>query len=67
MPDFFEEAKNLAEEHPDEVKKGVDKAGQFAGQKTGGKYDSEIQEAERRAEGFLGTDNAENKDQQSGN
>jgi hypothetical protein len=68
MPDFFEEAKNAADEHPDMVDKGVEEAGQFAGQKTGGKYDKQIQDAEQRAEGFLGTDKAGNQDGgQSGN
>jgi MT0933-like antitoxin protein len=56
MPDFMDEAKNLASEHSDVVDKGLDQAEQEAENKTGGKFDSEIQGAEQQAEGFLGTD-----------
>jgi antitoxin protein of toxin-antitoxin system len=57
MPDFMDEAKDLASEHSDLVDKGLDQAGQFAEDKTGGKFDSEIGDAEHEAEGFLGGDN----------
>jgi MT0933-like antitoxin protein len=56
MPDFMDEAKNLASEHSDVVDKGLDQAEQEAENKTGGKFDSEIQEGEQQAENFLGTD-----------
>ncbi|HJZ01512.1 MAG TPA: antitoxin [Streptosporangiaceae bacterium] len=56
MPDFMDEAKNLAGEHADVVDKGLDQAEQVAEDKTGGKFDSEIQGGEQQAEGFLGTD-----------
>jgi hypothetical protein len=56
MSDFMDEAKNLAGEHGDLVDKGMDEAGQEAENKTGGRFDSEIQGAEQQAEGFLGTD-----------
>lgn len=56
MPDWMDEAKNLADEHGDIVDKGLDEAGQFADNKTGGKYDSQVEGAEQHAEGFLGTD-----------
>jgi hypothetical protein len=56
MSDFMDEAKNLASEHPDIVDKGLNEAEQFAENKTGGQFDSEIQGAEQQAEGFLGTD-----------
>ena len=58
MPNFgklVDKAKQLAGKHPDQVNKGVDKAEQAAEQKTGGKYDSQIQEGGDRAEGYLGT------------
>ena len=56
MSDFMDEAKNLAGEHGDIVDKGLNEAEQFAENKTGGQFDSEIQGAEQQAEGFLGTD-----------
>jgi hypothetical protein len=56
MSDFMDEAKNLASEHPDIVDKGQNEAEQVAENKTGGRFDSEIQGAEQQAEGFLGTD-----------
>jgi hypothetical protein len=58
MPNFgslIEKVKKLAGKHPDQVNKGMDKAEQAADQKTGGKYDSQIQQAGDRAEGYLGT------------
>ena len=62
MPDFMDEAKNLAGEHSDLADKGLDEAAQFAEQKTGGQFDSEIQGGEQQAEGFLGVDNQGNQD-----
>jgi hypothetical protein len=61
MPDFMDEAKNLADDHSDMVDKGLDQAEQEADNKTGGKFDSEIQDADKQAEGFLGTDNQGNQ------
>lgn len=58
MPNFgklVDKAKQLAGKHPDQVNKGVDKVEQAAEQKTGGKFDSQIQEGGDRAEGYLGT------------
>jgi MT0933-like antitoxin protein len=56
MPDFMDEAKQLAGEHSDVADEGFDKAEQVAEQKTGGKFDSQIQAGEQQAEGFLGVD-----------
>jgi MT0933-like antitoxin protein len=61
MPDFMDEAKNLASEHSDVVDKGLDQAEQEAENKTGGRFDSEIQGGEQQAEGFLGTDQQGNQ------
>jgi hypothetical protein len=61
MPDFMDEAKNLASEHSDVVDKGLDQAEQEAENKTGGKFDSEIQGGEQQAEDFLGTDQQGNQ------
>ena len=41
--------------------KGLDQAEQFAEQKTGGQFDSEIQAGEQQAEGFLGADDQGNQ------
>jgi hypothetical protein len=65
MPDFMDEAKNLAGEHSDDVDKGLDQAEQEADNKTGGKFDSEIKDADQQAEGFLGTDNQGNQGNQN--
>jgi hypothetical protein len=65
MPDFMDEAKNLADEHSDLVNKGLDQVEQDAENKTGGRFNSEIQGAEQQAEGFLGTDQQGQQQQQS--
>ena len=64
MPDWMDEAKNLASEHADMVDKGLDEGEQFAENKTGGKFNSEIEGGEQQAENFLGTDNQGNQDDQ---
>jgi hypothetical protein len=64
MSEFMDEAKKLADEHPDIVNKEMDQATQFAESKTGGQFDSEIQGAEQQAEGFAGTDQQGSQDQQ---
>ena len=56
MTDFMDEAKNLADKDPGMVDKGLNEVEQEAENKTGGRFDSEIQGAEQQAEGFLGTD-----------
>jgi len=67
MPDFMDEAKQLASEHSDVVDSGLDQAEQFADQKTGGKFDSQIQAGEQQAEGFLGVTDQDNQDNQDAN
>jgi hypothetical protein len=64
MPDFMDEAKNLADQHSDVVDKGMDQATQEVESKTGGKFDSQIQGAEQQAEGYMGTDQQGQQDQQ---
>ena len=61
MPDWMDEAKNLASEHSDVVDKGLDQVEQEAENKTGGRFDSQLQEGEQQAEGFLGADNQGNQ------
>ena len=70
MPDFSEfsdEAKNLASDHPDIADKGIEEAGQLAEDKTGGRFDSEVGDAEQKAEDSLGAGNQDAQDPQAGN
>ena len=61
MPDWMDKAKDLAGEHADVVNKGLNEAEEFAKDKTGGKFDSQIESAEDQAEGYLGTDQQGNQ------
>ena len=54
MSEFMDDAKKLASEHQDVADEGFDKAAQFADEKSGGKYGSQIEGAEQKAEDFLG-------------
>jgi MT0933-like antitoxin protein len=67
MPDFMDEAKQLASEHSDLVDQGFDQAAQFAEQKTGGQFDSQIQAGEQQAEGYLGVTDQDNQNSQDAN
>ena len=64
MPDFMDEAKNLASEHSDVVDQGLDQAEKEAENKTGGKFDSQLQDGEEKAEGYLGVDQQNNQNNQ---
>ncbi len=57
MPDFMDEAKKLASEHSDLTDKGLDRAEQEAENRTGGKYNDQLQQGEEKVEGYLGVDN----------
>ena len=63
MPDFMDEAKKLASEHSDVADEGFDKAEEFAEQKTGGKYDSQLQGGEQQAEKYLGVEDQDGNQQ----
>ena len=63
MSEFMDEAKKLAGEHSDLADQGFDQAEQFAEQKTGGHFDSQIQAGEQQAEGFLGVTDQDNQGQ----
>lgn len=56
MPDFMDEAKDLADKDPNLADKGLDEAGQAAEGKTGGRFDSQIEDGEAKGERWLGTD-----------
>jgi hypothetical protein len=53
---IFDRLKGKAKEHPDQVEQGLDKAGQFADDKTGGKHSEQVNKAEEKAGEYLGTD-----------
>lgn len=63
---IFDEAKNLAEEHSDVVSGGIDKAEQFADEKTGGQYSDQIQQGGEFVENQLGVNNGASQDSPSG-
>lgn len=42
MSDFMDKAKDFADKHDEQVDKGLDKAGDMADKRTGGKYDQQI-------------------------
>ena len=65
MSDFMDEAKNLADKDPGMVDKGLNEVEQEAENKTGGRFDSEIQGAEQQGEGFMGTDQQGQQGQQN--
>ena len=48
--DLAGKAEELAQEHPDQVKQGLEKAGQVADEKTGGQHIDQIDKAEQAAE-----------------
>ena len=66
MSEFMDEAQKLASEHSEQADEGLDKAAEMAGEKTGGKYDSQIQAGEQQAEDFLGVQDQDNQGNQDG-
>jgi hypothetical protein len=70
VSEFMDEAKKLASEHSDLADQGLDQAAQVAGEKTGGRFDSQIQEGEQKVEGYLGVQDQDaqgNQDSGQGN
>jgi hypothetical protein len=68
MPDFGEmadKAKDFAGEHDKQSDEALDKAAAFAGDKTGNKYDSQIQSGEDKAESYLGVEDQDQQNQSS--
>jgi hypothetical protein len=54
LRDLGKKAKDLAHDHPDQADKAIDKLGDELGQRTGGKFDDQIDSGERKAEESLG-------------
>ena len=67
MPDFSEfadEAKKLASEHPEQADQAFDKAADFANQRTGNRFDSEVQRGEQAGENYMGIQDQDQQGQQ---
>jgi hypothetical protein len=59
MPDFSEmadKAKDFAGSHDKESDEALDKAADFADDRTGGGHESQIQSGEQKAENYLGVE-----------
>jgi hypothetical protein len=66
MPDFGEmadKAKDFAGEHDKQSDEALDKAAELADDKTGGKYGSQVQSGEDKAEDYLGVEDQDQQDQ----
>lgn len=55
LGEYADKAKEFADQHPDQVDQGMEKAGDAADQKTGGRFGDQIDQGEQRAEDYLGT------------
>ena len=56
-----DKAEDLAKDHPDQVNEGLDKAGDFANEKTGDKYEDQIEKGEDFARERLGSEDDNNQ------
>ena len=66
MPDFSDmadKAKDFAGDHDKQSDEAFDKAEQFADDKTGNKYDSQIQSGEQKAKNYLGVEDQDQNQQ----
>jgi hypothetical protein len=59
MGGFMDKAKDLADDHDQQVDQGLDRAGDLADEKTGGKYDSQIDKGVDAAQERTGDDDAQ--------
>ena len=57
--DWFKKAKGMAAENKDAVKDGIEKAGDFVDDKTGGKYSEQVDKGQDAASDFV--DNLDNE------
>ncbi|MFF0991299.1 antitoxin [Kocuria nitroreducens] len=64
MGGFADKAKNLADQHPDKVEQGIDRGGDAVDERTGNKYESQVDTGQDKAGDFLGTGEQDQKDQQ---
>jgi hypothetical protein len=55
VKDLVDKGKELAAEHPDTVNQAIEKVGDLADDKTGGKFSGQVDAAENAAKNALGT------------
>jgi MT0933-like antitoxin protein len=60
MSGFFDEAKELADSHEKQVDEGMEKIAQEVDERTGNKYDNQIDSGVRAAEKHVGDGNPGN-------
>jgi hypothetical protein len=68
MPDFGDlagKAKDFIGEHDAQSDEAFDKAVEFADEKTGNKFSSQIQSGEEKAESYLGVEDQDQQNQNS--
>ncbi len=53
---IFDKAKQFAEDNPDKVNQGIDKAGDLVDERTGGKHSEQVDKAQDAARKHLGGD-----------
>lgn len=63
---FKSKATDAAAEHPDKVEEGVEKAGDFVDEKTGGEHSEQIDAAQEKVEEGLGVGSEESTDSTDG-
>jgi len=54
MSDFMDKAKDVADKHDKQVDQGMEKAGDMADRRTGGKYDDQIDKGVDQAQARTG-------------
>lgn len=54
MSDFMDKAKDFANKHDKQVDRGLEKGGEMADKRTGGKHDDQIDKAVDRAQARTG-------------
>ncbi|CCH15628.1 antitoxin [Micromonospora lupini] len=54
MGDFMDKAKDVADKHDKQVDQGMEKAGDMADKRTGGKYDDQIDKGVDQAQARTG-------------
>ncbi|MEU1587392.1 antitoxin [Micromonospora sp. NPDC005710] len=54
MGDFMDKAKDFADKHDKQVDQGMEKAGEMADKRTGGKYDDQIDKGVDQAQARTG-------------
>lgn len=59
LDDAKDKAKDLAGGHEDQVDEGLEKAGDFADDKTGGKYSDQVDSGQDKASEFLSGDDGD--------